>query len=151
MAGSDTRHRCLLAACRHLVPAVLLVLLAVIVLPPATALAATAPAAGGLAAPPLSYRCDGDPLLAQLGNGPLDELSIPDPSTGPVPVGGFVLLQWRGLSLQLPRTNNAGAAGFTDGRWWWSLEDPAQPRLRERLGGGSVRDFRCEQTPAARP
>jgi hypothetical protein len=143
MAGSATPRRCLLAACRQLCTAVLLVLLAAIV-PPGAALAA-----GGLAGPPLSYRCDGDPLLAQLGNGPLDDLSIPDPSTGPVPVGGFVLLQWRGLNLQLPRTNNAGAASFTDGRWWWSLEDPARPRLRERLGVGSVRDFRCEQTPAA--
>jgi len=90
------------------------------------------------------YRCDGDPLLAELVRGAVDDPGIPDPSASPVPVGGFVLLHWRQLDLQLPRTNNAGPASFTDGRWWWSLEDPGHPRLRLRNGGGGVQDFVCE-------
>ena len=96
---------------------------------------------------PQSYRCQGDPLTAQLLRGPLDEPSIPDPSMAAVPVGGFVVLHWRQQSLQLPRTNNAGPASFTDGRWWWSLEDPAHPRFRQRLGFGQVVEIACEQVP----
>ena len=91
-----------------------------------------------------AFRCDGDPLRAQLVRGAMDEPGIPDPSSGPVPVGGFVVLHWRDLSLQLPRTNNAGPASFTDGQWWWSLEDPAHPRFRLRRSLGDVQDFACE-------
>jgi hypothetical protein len=90
------------------------------------------------------YRCDGDPLAADLVRGAVDDPAIPDPSTGPVPVGGFVVLHWRDLNLQLPRTNNAGAASFTDGRWWWSLEAPDHPRFRQRRSLGDVQDFSCE-------
>ena len=90
------------------------------------------------------FHCDGDPLSALLVPGPMDEPGIPDPSTGPVPVGGFVVLHWRDLNLQLPRTNNAGTASFTDGTWWWSLDDPARPRLRLRRSRGDVQDFVCE-------
>ncbi len=90
------------------------------------------------------YRCDGEPLLAELVRGAVDEPHIPDPSVSPVPVGGVVLLHWRALDLQLPRTNNAGPASFTDGRWWWSLEDQAHPRLRLRNGSGGVQEFACE-------
>ena len=52
---------------------------------------------------------------------------------------------WETIALQLPRTNNAGAPSFTDGKWWWSLEDPAHPRFRLRRGGGAVEDFACER------
>jgi len=100
--------------------------------------------AAGSAGEPIHYRCNGEPLLAELVRGAVDDPGIPDPSVSPVPVGGFVLLHWRQLDLQLPRTNNAGPASFTDGRWWWSLEDPAHPRLRLRNGGGGVQDFVCE-------
>lgn len=93
---------------------------------------------------PATYRCDGDPLTADLMRGAVDDPGIPDPSDAPVPVGGSVVLRWRDQSLQLPRTNNAGAASFTDGRWWWSLEDPAHPRFRLRRAFGDVRDFQCE-------
>jgi len=93
---------------------------------------------------PQAYRCDGDPLTALLVKGPMDDPSIPDPSTAPVPVGGSVVLAWRGLSLQLPRTNNAGPASFSDGKWWWSLEDPTHPRFRLRRPLGDIQDFACE-------
>ena len=98
-------------------------------------------------APPALYRCDGDPLEALLVSGAVDDPTIPDPSSGPVPVGGVVVLQWRELRLQLPRTNNAGPASFTDGQWWWSLEDPAHPRFRLRRSRGQVQDIACEPAP----
>lgn len=106
-----------------------------------------APLASGQPSP-LSYRCDDEPLTAQLFSGAVDDLSLPDPSSGPVPIGGFVVLRWRDLSLQLPRTNNAGPASFTDGKWWWSLEDPAHPRFRLRRGLGQIQDFACRAADA---
>lgn len=94
---------------------------------------------------PQAFLCDGDPLTALLVKGPLDEPAIPDPSNAPVPIGGGVVLRWRDLTLQLPRTNNAGEASFSDGKWWWSLEDPAHPRFRLRQPLGQADDFPCEQ------
>jgi hypothetical protein len=94
---------------------------------------------------PEPYLCDGEPLTALLVKGPMDEPAIPDPSSGPVPIGGNVVLAWRGLSLQLPRTNNAGPASFSDGKWWWSLEDPVHPRFRLRRPLGDIQDFTCER------
>jgi hypothetical protein len=79
----------------------------------------------------------------------MDEATLPDPSTAPVPIGGYVVLQGRDLSLQLPRTNNAGPASFTDGRWWWSLEDQDHPRFRVRQGLGNVQDFACDRLDPA--
>ncbi|MEB3316771.1 MAG: hypothetical protein VKO39_01315 [Cyanobacteriota bacterium] len=102
------------------------------------------PARADTSLPPLAYRCDGDPLIAELVRGPMDDPSIPDPSAAPVPVGGWVVLRWRELNLQLPRTNNAGEASFSDGKWWWSLEDPAHPRFRLRQPLGDPREFACE-------
>lgn len=100
--------------------------------------------ASALDAPhPLSYRCEGEPLTALLVRGGVDDPSLPDPSSSPVPIGGFVVLQWRDQHLQLPRTNNAGPASFTDGRWWWSLEDPHHPRFRLRRAIGDIEDFAC--------
>lgn len=94
-----------------------------------------------------SFRCDGLPLTATLHGGAVDDPTIPNRSGGTLP-GAFVQLQWQQagdpISLQLPRTNNAGAPSFTDGKWWWSLEDPAHPRFRLRRGGGAIEDFACE-------
>jgi hypothetical protein len=115
--------------------------------PPAwRGLALVPPALAVTAIPPRAYLCDGDPLTAELVRGPLDDPTIPDPSAAPVPVGGWVVLHWRDLNLQLPRTNNAGQASFSDGKWWWSLEDPEHPRFRLRQPLGEVRDFACEAT-----
>ena len=58
---------------------------------------------------------------------------IPNSSQGTVP-GDVILLSWRGVTLQLPRTNNAGAPSYTDGRWWWQVEDPDHPDFRQRRG-----------------
>ncbi|MCP9932665.1 NAD(P)-binding protein [Cyanobium sp. Candia 9D4] len=108
---------------------------------PATATAAAATTT-------IPYRCDGDLLLATADNGAVDAPGIPNTVAGTVP-GATVLLEWRGLSLQLPRTNNAGPPSYTDGIWWWSLEDPAQPRFLHRRG--AIESFSCQAVPAAGP
>ena len=98
---------------------------------PAQALApsavAAAPSAGA------SYRCDGDLLHLSYGTGAVDAPDIPNLLAGTAP-GAFVLIDWRGLHLQLPRTNNAGAPSYSDGRWWWRAANPQQPELRQRRG-----------------
>ena len=109
------------------------------------------PSGTALTFSPRSYRCDGESLTALLVKGPMDDPAIPDPSTAPVPVGGGVVLKWRGLSLQLPRTNNAGPASFSDGKWWWSLEDPAHPRFRLRRPFGDIQEIACEASPEGEP
>ena len=103
--------------------------------------AVNAPAANGAPLGASSrYRCDGDLLLAQAENGAVDALAIPNTSAG-TPPGAFIVLHWRGTNLQLPRTNNAGPPSYTDGLWWWSLEDPEHPNFRLRRGGLQV--FAC--------
>jgi hypothetical protein len=117
-----------------------------------------------VAAQSFPYLCDGEPLIARYDNGAVDAPGIPnsvplarpspggtalasgsaDPTTITVP-GAFVVLRWGELSLQLPRTNVAGAPSYSDGRWWWSLEDPQQPRFLERRG--SVRTHVCVKRP----
>lgn len=119
-----------------LAAAAMVAVLALVLLP---LLQAPAPA---LAASPEAYRCDGDPLLALADNGAVDAIGIPNTAAGTVP-GAFVVLRWRGVTLQLPRTNNAGAPSYTDGKWWWSLEDPAAPRFQQRQG--SVISYACER------
>lgn len=101
-----------------------------------------------VAAAAVPYRCDGDLLLATADNGAVDAPGIPNTVAGTVP-GATVLLEWRGLRLQLPRTNNAGPPSYTDGIWWWSLEDPAQPRFLHRRG--AIESFSCQAVPAAGP
>ena len=90
------------------------------------------------------FVCDGDPLLAMANNGAVDATGIPNQSAGTVP-GAFMVLQWRGVTLQLPRTNNAGAPSYSDGRWWWSAEDPNHPIFQQRRG--DVEQFACERLP----
>jgi hypothetical protein len=92
-----------------------------------------------------SYICGGDPLEALADNGAVDAVGIPNQVAGTVP-GAFVLLRWRGVSLQLPRTNNAGAPSYTDGQWWWSLEDPQRPRFQRSRG--AIETFPCERVRA---
>ena len=86
-----------------------------------------------------AWICDGDLLTAepiQLGRDAFGATAepIPNSADGTVP-GDVILLSWRGVTLQLPRTNNAGAPSYTDGRWWWQVEDPEQPDFRQRKGG----------------
>ena len=100
------------------------------------------------AAAVVAYRCDGDPLLATSDNGAVDAPGIPNTVAGTVP-GATVLLEWRDLRLQLPRTNNAGPPSYTDGIWWWSLEDPAQPRFLHRRG--AIESFSCQAVPGTGP
>jgi len=94
----------------------------------------------------LHYRCNDIPLAATLHTGAVDLPTAPNTVDG-LPPGSFVVLNWQEQQLQLPRTNNAGALSFTDGKWWWSLEDPEQPSFRLRLGVGQVQDFSCRIEP----
>jgi hypothetical protein len=77
------------------------------------------------------YICDGEPLQAAVYAGAVDAIGIPNTVAGTVP-GAYVVLQWRDLSLQLPRTNNVGPPSYTDGRWWWSAVDAEAPEFRQR-------------------
>ncbi|MFQ6539206.1 MULTISPECIES: hypothetical protein [Aphanothece] len=76
------------------------------------------------------YRCDGDVLVARMENGAVDAIGIPNTLAGTLP-GAYVVIDWRGEHLQLPRSNQAGAPRYSDGRWWWSLEDPLRPDFRQ--------------------
>jgi len=87
------------------------------------------------------YLCDGDPLQAQVFAGAVDTPGIPNTAAGTAP-GAYVVLRWRGVSLQLPRTNNAGSPSYTDGRWWWRAADPSNPEFRQRLG--SIETHSCQ-------
>ena len=89
-----------------------------------------------------AYLCEGEPLLAEVFAGAVDAPGIPNTAAGTVP-GAYVVLQWRGVRLQLPRTNNAGAPSYTDGRWWWSPGDPDHPEFKQRRGG--VERYGCER------
>ena len=91
---------------------------------------------------PERYLCDGDALEAILHNGAVDASMIPNSEGGTVP-GAFIVLRWRGLSLQLPRTNNAGIPSFTDGRWWWQAVDPDRPDFREHRG--TFKTYACSR------
>jgi hypothetical protein len=102
------------------------------------------PAWADRAAEPLTYRCDGTLLTATLHRGAVDDPSSPNSTGGTLP-GAYVVLQSSGLNLQLPRTNNAGAPSFTDGKWWWSLEDPDHPRFLLRRGLGDIESLACER------
>ena len=100
-----------------------------------------APAAWATAVPE-RYLCDGDALEATLHTGAVDANKIPNSEGGTVP-GAFIVLRWRGLSLQLPRTNNAGIPSFTDGRWWWQAVDPDRPDFREHRG--TFKTYACSR------
>jgi hypothetical protein len=105
----------------------LLALLLALLMPALTLIAAPAAQAAE------RYLCAGDPLLAELHSGAVDADDIPNSNGGTLP-GGFIVLQWRGVSLQLPRTNNAGTPSYSDGRWWWQAADPAHPDFAQRRG-----------------
>lgn len=92
-----------------------------------------------LASPSLAsqWSCDGDPLSISLTPGAVDlrglPAGVPNTESNTAP-GDGVLIQWRGQTLQLPRTNNAGPPSYTDGRWWWRALDPEHPEWKERRG-----------------
>ncbi|CAK6696342.1 hypothetical protein I1E95_00770 [Synechococcus sp. CBW1107] len=94
------------------------------------------------AAPAERYLCAGDPLLADVHAGAVDARDIPNSSAGTVP-GAFVVLRWRDLSLQLPRSNAKGAPSYSDGKWFWSAADPERPTFS--LLVGSPETFLCSR------
>ena len=119
----------------------LLALLLALLLPLAGLIAAP----GFAAAAPITaqrYVCEGEPLLAEVHNDAVDAAGIPNSTGGTVP-GAFLVLQWRGVSLQLPRTNNAGSPSYSDGRWWWQALDADHPAFAQRRGDWE--HYRCER------
>ena len=114
----------------------------VIVLAVGMAIAGPAPALALAESGAQQYFCDGEPLLAEIHNGAVDAIDIPNSSAGTVP-GAFVVLQWRGISLQLPRSNNAGEPSYTDGRWWWSSHAPDQIQFEQLRG--TVHSYSCQR------
>ena len=91
------------------------------------------------------WMCDGDRLSVEITRGAVDVTGlmegIPNSSEGTLP-GDGVLVRWGDLVLQLPRTNNAGSPSYTDGRWWWRVEDASAPEFFERRG--TVIRHECE-------
>jgi hypothetical protein len=92
------------------------------------------------------WLCEGDPLSAErlgLGLEAMGPLAAPIPNSvnGTIP-GDALLIRWRGITLQLPRTNNAGVASYTDGRWWWRELDSERPEFQQRRG--AVEHYSCE-------
>ena len=89
--------------------------------------------------------CDGDRLSVEITRGAVDTTGltedIPNSLEGTLP-GDGVLVRWRDLVLQLPRTNNAGSPSYTDGRWWWRVENVSAPEFFERRG--TVIRHECE-------
>jgi hypothetical protein len=119
----------------------LLSLLLALLLPLIGWLSTAAPAAAATAD---HYRCGGDALVAEVHAGAVDAPGIPNSTGGTVP-GAFIVLQWRGVTLQLPRTNNSGSPSYTDGRWWWQAEDPQHPDFAQRTGwNGAIEPISCE-------
>ena len=94
-----------------------------------------------------AWICDGDSLSIEITRGAVDVTGltdgIPNSLEGTVP-GDGVLVRWRDLELQLPRSNNAGAPSYTDGRWWWRVVDASAPEFWERRG--TVIRHQCEAT-----
>ncbi|BEV36852.1 hypothetical protein [Synechococcus sp. M16CYN] len=84
-----------------------------------------------------SWICDGEELTAERFSGAVDVTGIaggiPNSSDGTLP-GDGILISWRGMTLQLPRTNNKGIPSYTDGRWWWREKDLSAPEFKERKG-----------------
>jgi hypothetical protein len=113
-----------------------------IVLAVGIAIAGPAPALAEAESGAQHYLCDGEPLLAEIHNGAVDAIDIPNSTAGTVP-GAFVVLQWRGISLQLPRSNNAGQPSYTDGRWWWSSPAPDQIEFEQLRG--TVHSYSCQR------
>lgn len=122
----------------QLIAAVMAVLLPLCcLLTPPQSLAAADPS-------PEHFLCDGEPLLADVHIGAVDAPGIPNTARGTVP-GSFIVLEWRGVSLQLPRTNNAGTPSYSDGRWWWQALDPEHPGFAQRRGAWE--HYSCEASP----
>ena len=95
-----------------------------------------------------AWLCDGDPLTVEHISGALDTSGMPDgiPNSleGTLP-GDVILLHWRNTTLQLPRTNNIGKPSYTDGRWWWRVEDKLAPEFKERKG--EIVKYECSLLP----
>lgn len=94
------------------------------------------------------WSCDGDLLRVENVVGAVDPIGlpggIPNTSAGTLP-GDGVLIHWREMTLQLPRTNNVGVPSYTDGRWWWRVVDPLHPEFLQRRR--TIVAYDCQPLP----
>ena len=102
----------------------------------------TAPSAHASSDAAQHFLCEGDALEALAFNGAVDAADIPNSNADTVP-GAFMVLRWRELSLQLPRTNNAGLPSYSDGRWWWQALDPDHPKFAQLRG--TAEHYSCDR------
>ena len=102
----------------------------------------TAPSAYASSSDTQHFFCEGDSLDAIAFNGAVDAVDIPNSNADTVP-GAFMVLRWRELSLQLPRTNNAGIPSYSDGRWWWQALDPDHPEFAQLRA--NAEHYSCER------
>ena len=102
----------------------------------------TAPSAHASSSIAQHFLCEGDSLEAIAFNGAVDAVGIPNSNAETVP-GAFMVLRWRELSLQLPRTNNAGIPSYSDGRWWWQALDPEHPEFAQLRG--NAEQYSCDR------
>jgi len=109
---------------------------------PGPAAVADAPGADATSGAGQQFLCEGDPLEALAFNGAVDAADIPNSTANTVP-GAFLVLRWRNVTLQLPRTNNAGVPSYSDGRWWWQASDPDHPDFAQLRG--TVERYSCER------
>ena len=102
----------------------------------------TAPSAHASSDAAQHFLCEGDALEVLAFNGAVDAADIPNSNADTVP-GAFMVLRWRELSLQLPRTNNAGVPSYSDGRWWWQALDPDHPKFAQLRG--TAEHYSCDR------
>ncbi len=91
-----------------------------------------------------TYICEGDKLEATIYNNQDGSFKVLEPLEK-LDAGAFAVLNWKDIVLMLPRTFNSGETSFTDGKWWWSYEDPNPPRFRRRNPLGDITDFTCDE------
>ena len=103
--------------------------------------------------PSSSFDCDGQLLKATIRNNLNGDFSLVTDLEKLDP-GGFVVLDWKNISLMLPLSFQKGEISFTDGKWIWSYQDNEQglhedrPRLAQRFSSGEIVEHECKLTSA---
>ncbi len=98
--------------------------------------------------PPSKFICESEPLNVTIYNNLNGDYQIAHDLEN-IDAGAFALIKWKGLSIMIPRTFNAGEISFSDRKWWWSYQDRENPldidhpRFRHLLQRGQIEDYSC--------
>ena len=98
--------------------------------------------------PSSTFDCDGQMLNAMIRNNLNGDFSLVT-DLEKVDQGAFVVLDWKGISLMLPKSFQKGEISFTDGKWLWSYQDNARglheqnPRFAQRTPKGEIVEHQC--------